>query len=118
MLAVAMKTCPLSLWEKARESVAAVAVLCLLSGCGGTAVPDSGVALERDVLRVGVAGTGVSAVPLHIAFDQGYFKSHGLTVTINNVSGAVGNQAIVSGSLDIDHGSASMITAHLAGADS
>jgi ABC-type nitrate/sulfonate/bicarbonate transport system substrate-binding protein len=90
-----------------------------LAACGGgTTAPASAAALEKTTLRVGVAGTGISAVPLHIAFDQGYFKNHGLNVTISNVGGAVGNQAIVSGSLDVDHGSASMITAHLAGADS
>jgi NitT/TauT family transport system substrate-binding protein len=94
------------------------AVVGVLSACGGTAAPASSAVLERDTLRVGVAGTGVSAVPLHIAAEQGYFKNHGLNVTVSTVGGAVGNQAIVSGSLDLDHGSASMITADLAGADS
>ena len=101
-----------------RGLLVSVCALLLLAACGGTAAAPSAAALERDTLRVGVAGSGNSAVPLRIALDQGYFKKHGLNVTVSTVGGAVGNQAIVSGSLDIDHGSASMITAHLAGADS
>src|SRR5262249_10495444 len=73
---------------------------------------------EKPSIQVGLSGTGATQLPVFLARDAGYFKDHGLDVTINTIAASIATQALVSGSLDIYNGAASMITAHLAGADS
>ena len=99
---------------------AALAFGLALSACGAGAPQASpaAAALEIDHLTAATAGVGLSAVPLFIAQDEGFFKAHGLTVDVSQIAPPAANQAMVSGSLDVFHGSASVITAHLAGTDS
>jgi NitT/TauT family transport system substrate-binding protein len=114
------------------RGVAALALIAggLLAACGtaaspasrpGAAAPPSAAASaaapEKAQLQVAAPGAGFSPVPLYIARDAGYFANHGLSVTINMISAPVANQGLVSGTVDVYHGSSSVITAHLGGSD-
>ncbi len=73
--------------------------------------------MEKAHIAVAASGAGATQVPMYTAQEAGYFKNHGLTVDINTLASSVANQAVISGTVDIYNGAASMINAHLAGAD-
>jgi len=89
------------------------------ASAGASAKPAASAApLEKPSITVALSGTGSTQLPLFIAQDAGYFKNHGLEVKIEMMAASVANQALLANSIDIYNGAASMITAHLAGADS